>query len=112
MAMNAAPELRRPRSTRWRHVTLACRVAAGLTLIVLAACGAPAHVATLDGEPDLAGIAARTIPHGWTSQANAELRRLLGTCEAIDAKVATVLPDLTAGRDATGLALLDGQCEW
>jgi hypothetical protein len=110
--MNAASEVHRPRSTRRRRKTWACRVAAGLTLIVLAACGAPAHPTTLDREPDLVSVAGTTIPRGFISSTNEELRRLLGACEAIDANVATALPGVTDRSGITHLALIDAQCEW
>ena len=84
-------------------------IAAACALLVLAGCGAPPAVRTIDGEPDLARIAA-TIPPGFHHGAGIELRRLQSVCTEIDRKVAITRPP-SAGSPLR-FALIDAQCEW
>ena len=82
-----------------------------LALVVLGACGAPARIQSVDGEPDLVKIDG-VIPGGFSSSANEELQRLRSACVAIDKQVGTQLPDVAPHGDVTYEAISDGQCQW
>ena len=82
-----------------------------LALVVLGACGAPARIQSVDGEPDLVKIDG-VIPSGFSSSAHEELQRLRSACIAIDKQVGTQLPDIAPHGDVTYEAISDGQCQW
>jgi hypothetical protein len=90
---------------------LASSVVAMLALVVLAACGAPARIQTVDREPDLVKVDG-LIPSGFSSSAGEELRRLSSACIAIDRQVGTQLPDVAPHGAVTYEAISDGQCQW
>ena len=88
---------------------IARAIAATCAVLVLAGCGAPPAVHTLDGEPDLARIAA-AIPPGFNHGAGVELRRLQTACAEIDRQVA--ISPAPSARFPLRFELVDAQCEW
>jgi hypothetical protein len=112
--MDTAPESRH-RASRIRVSRIrASTIMAAVAVITLAACGAPVRARTLDREPDLVRVDQGAIPHGFSPSAKEELQRLRSACAAIDANVATLLPDVAPprGSAASALAFVDAQCEW
>ena len=97
-------------ATLARARRVAATIVVALALGSSAACGSPARVRTLDGEPDLARIAG-TIPDGFLAPVAEELRKLNAACTSIDAEVRTRLPRPAADRFLT-LELNDAQCQW
>jgi hypothetical protein len=77
--------------------------------LLLAACGAPPAVHTIDGEPDLASISG-SIPPGFHRAAGVELRRLESACTEID-RHAGITPAPSA-RFPLRFELIDAQCQW
>jgi hypothetical protein len=84
-------------------------VAAACALLVLAGCGAPPTVHTIDGEPDLASIVA-AIPPGFHDAVGVELQRLQSACAEIDHQVGISQPP--PARFPLRFELVDAQCEW
>jgi hypothetical protein len=82
--------------------------------LVLAACGAPHGTATLDHEPDLAGITRGSTPAGLRSEIARDVDRLRQSCAEIDPTVRAALRGTVGGPDVNPprLTLEDAQCHW
>jgi hypothetical protein len=80
-----------------------------IAAVLLAACGAPAHVKTLDHTGDFGGAPApltRTLPAGL-SDVGVDGPRLVAGCTALDAGVASLVPDVGGAPQLVG-----SRCEW
>jgi hypothetical protein len=73
--------------------------------VLLAACGTPHAIETLDHEPDLANVSATFVPHGVRATIAQEISRLRRACTEIEPTVATELP-------GTHFRFDDVQCQW
>ncbi len=92
-----------------RHAAAALIVSAAL----LAACGAPARVETLDHTDDFGRVAVpltHALPMGL-SDVGVDGPRLVAGCVALEPRVAALVPDIGAN-GARGPRFVDHHCEW
>jgi hypothetical protein len=92
-----------------RHIVATLIVAA----VLLAACGAPARVETLDRTGDFGRVSApltHALPVGL-SDVGVDGRRLVAGCMALEPRVAALVPDLGAD-GARAPRFVDHHCEW
>jgi hypothetical protein len=94
-----------------RYRTVACLLGA---VVLVAACGAPARVETLDRTGDF-GRVATPLPHALPSglsDVDVDGPRLVAGCTALETRVAALVPDIRANGAGGAARFVGRHCEW
>jgi hypothetical protein len=91
--------------------TLACLLGGA---VLVAACGAPGRVETLDRSGDFGRVATalpHTLPRGL-SDVGVDGPRLVAACTALETRVAALVPDIGANGAHDAVRFVGRHCEW